>query len=246
MKRLILHIIYFAAFFSASSTFCLAQDNKSAEDSILLKNELPELNVFLESAIKSSPLLKVSDNQISQVLEQIKIEKKSWSDYLSLDANAKYGLYNQLTVNDVASNTVTDVGLQSKKEQFNYFFGVTFKMPFSDIINKKNKLKMLNENIDEKQQQREEFKNQLRQLVVEQYYNLAYLNKSIKINQDMLQSLSINLMKSERDIQSGIITLEDYNAMVFQKGKAEDSFYKAKSEYFSQYKKLMIICGMNK
>lgn len=245
MTKLNQHIIFIVALSFASSALCLAQNNKIAEDSILLNNGLPELNVFLESAVKNSPLLKVSDNQISQVLEQIKIEKKSWSDYLSLDANAKYGLYNQLTVNDVTSNTVTEVGLQSKKEQFNYFFGVTFKLPFSDIVNKKNKLKMLSENIDEKQQQREEFKNQLKLLIVEQYYNLIYLNKSMKINQDMLQSLSINLMKSERDIQSGIITLEDYNAMVFQKGKAEDSFFKAKSEYFAQYKKLMIICGLN-
>ena len=244
MKRLIQYIILIIALFSAPLTSCLAQDNKVAEDSILLNSDLPELSVFLESALKNSPLLKVSDKQISQVFEQIKIEKNSWSDYLSLDANAKYGLYNQITLSDITAATANDAGTQSKNQQLNYFFGVTFKMPLSDIANKKNKLKILNENIDEKQQQKEELKNQLKQLVVEQYYNLIYLNKSMKINQDMLQSFSINLMKSERDIQTGIITLENYNGVVFQKGKAEDSFYKAKSEYFSQYKKLMIICGL--
>lgn len=244
MKRLIQNIIFIVALFYAPSVLCQAQDTKIVADSIVPNGELPELRVFLDSAIISSPLLKVSDKQISQVFEQIKIEKKSWSDYLSLDANAKYGLYNQISLSDITAATASDAGIQSKNQQLNYFFGVTFKLPFSDIATKKNKLKILNDNIDEKQQQKEELKNQLKQLIVEQYYNLIYLNKSMKINQNMLQSMSINLMKAERDIQTGIITLENYNAMVYQQGKAEDSFYKAKSEYYAQYKKLMIICGL--
>lgn len=226
------------------SVFCLAQNNQIETDSIAPDKELPELSIFLESAMNNSPLLKMSDKQISQVLEQIKIEKKSWSDNISLDANAKYGLYNTLTVNDLSTNTINDTGIQSKGEQLNYYFGITFKMPISNIITKKNKLKILTENIGEKQLQKEELKSQLQQLIVTEYYNLAFLSKSLKINQDILQALTISLMKAERDIQSGLVSLENYNGMVASKGKAEESFYKVKSEYFTQYKKLMIICGL--
>lgn len=230
-------------FFFASSASGQVQVILSTTDSIALNTELPELNVLLDSAMIHSPLLKVSDKQISQVIEQIKIEKRSWSDYFSLDANAKYGLYNQLTLSDVTTNPNNTLSIPSKNQQFNYFFGLTFKMPLSDLANKGNKLKILNENISEKQQQREQFQQQLQQLIIEEYYNLEFLTKSVKINQDILQSLSISLMKSDKDIQSGFITMESYNTMLVQKGKAEENYFKVKSEYYAQYKKLVLITG---
>lgn len=243
MKTLILNTALILTFFIASSVSSLAQDNLDTSDSTVLANELPELNALLDSALLHSPLLKVSDKQISQVIEQIKIEKRSWSDYFSLDANAKYGLYNQLTLSDVTTNPNNTLTVPSKNQQFNYFFGLTFKMPLSDLANKGNKLKILNENIGEKQQQREQFQQQLQQLIIEEYYNLVFLTKSLKINQDVLQSLSISLMKADKDIQSGVITMENYNSMLVQKGKAEENYFKVKSEYYALYKKLMLITG---
>jgi outer membrane protein TolC len=221
----------------------LVMAQNATPDSVLIESELPELHVLLDSALINSPLLKVSDKQISQVLEQIKIEKKSWSEYFSLDANAKYGLYNQLTISDITSGEQAETGVQSKDQQLNYYVGITFKMPLSDIAKKGNKLKILNDNISEKKQEREELKQQLQQLIIKEYYNLVFLSKSLKINQEILQSLTASLMKSERDFQSGTISIENYNAMLIQKSKAEENYFKVKSEYYAQYKNLELITG---
>lgn len=240
MNKLYRHIVYILLSLNLP---LLVMAQNATPDSVLIDRELPELHVLLDSALINSPLLKVSDKQISQVLEQIKIEKKSWSEYFSLDANAKYGLYNQLTLSDVTSGEQTETGIQSKDQQFNYYVGVTFKMPLSDIAKKGNKLKILNDNISEKQQEREELKQQLQQLIIKEYFNLVFLSKSIKINQEILQSLTASLMKSERDIQSGTISIESYNTMLIQKSKAEENYFKVKSEYYAQYKNLELITG---
>lgn len=225
-----------------------AQDSTATvadPDSVDMSKDLPDLSVFLNSAMENSPLLKMSDKQISQVLEQIKIQKKSWADYFIIDANSKYGLYNQVTITDQTGTTTEDpYGIKSNKEQFNYYFGLTLRLPISKITSRQNELKVLTENLEEKKLQREDLKNQIQQLIVDQYYNLNYLYKSMKINQDMLQAFTVSLLKKERDLSAGTTDLEDYNAVLVQKGKVEDSFVKSQNEFYAQYKKLILISGL--
>jgi len=216
-----------------------------SEDSLLLKDGIPSLDVYINSAMANSPLLKVSDKQISQIFEQIKKEKKSWTDFVFFDANAKYGLYNQVTITDMGTDGSNDFGLSSNREQVNYYVGVSIRMPLSKITNKRNELKIINENLEQKKMEREETLNQLKQLVVEEYYNLSYLSGSLKINQEILQALNITLLKTEKDLKSGIINLETYNSVVVQKGKAEEVYCKIRNEFFAQYKKLQILTGYN-
>jgi outer membrane protein TolC len=208
--------------------------------------EMPNLNVYIESALKNSPLLQLSDKQIIQIFEQIKKEKKSWTDFIFVDANAKYGLYNQVLINDAEATGGEVSGIKSNKEQFNYFLGISVRIPISKITSKGNDLKILNESLEAKKLEREQVESEIKRLVTEEYFNLNYLYKSMKINQDMLQAFAVNLLKSEKDLQSGLISLEEYNSMVVQKGKVEDSFYKIQNEFFSQYKKLEILTGINK
>ena len=81
--------------------------------------------------------------------------------------------------------------------------------------------------------------------VIEEYYKLYYLHKSLKINQGMLQAFNVTLLKSERDLKSGVLSMEDYNSVLVQKGKIEDTYFKTQSEYYAQYKKLQILTGIN-
>ena len=225
----------------------IAKEVVSISDSTIanIDNKILELDVYIKSAIKNSPLLKLSESQIRQVLEQIKIQKKSWTEFVLFDANAKYGLYNQVSVTDLASTGVEGIGIITNKEQLNYYAGITLRLPLSKFINKKSELKILNENLEQKKSEKNEVENQIREFVIQNYYDLAYLNKSMQINQDMLQALNVNLMKAEKEIQSGRISIEEYNAIIVQKGKIEESFYKLQNEYFVSYKKLELLTGIN-
>jgi len=247
MFKLSIKIILTVVIFSFTTLSVKSQINTDVPtpDSLLIREELPPLNIFIESALQKSPLLQVSDRQIAQLFEKIKMEKKSWTDFIFFDANAKYGLYNQLTVTDIGTDGSDNVGVSSNKEQLNYFVGISLRMPISKIANKHNELKILNESLEEKKNQKEEIRNQLTQLVIEEYYKLFYLHKSLKINQGMLQAFSVTQLKSERDLKSGIMSMEDYNSVLVQKGKTEDTYFKTQSEYYAQYKKLQILTGIN-
>src|SRR5665647_3441191 len=103
MYRLILTLSFLATIlFSAQSQEKNNSTQKIDSGAVKLteKIDLPELDVFIESALKNSPLLQVSDKEKDKILEQIKIQKKSWAEFIQIDGNTRYGLYNQLTVND--------------------------------------------------------------------------------------------------------------------------------------------------
>jgi len=214
-------------------------------DTITIDRNIPDMNVFIESALQNSPILKVSDRQIEQLFEKIKKEKKSWADFIFIDANARYGLFNQVTISDVATSGTVDLGIKSAKEQFNYFAGLTFRIPISNFINKKSDLKILNEDLEQGKFKREQLKQELKQLVIDEYYRLINLNQSLQLNQNIVQSSKLILTKAQKDISNGLISLFDYNTYLISKEKAEENYYKIQSEYLAQYYKIQIITGLN-
>ena len=240
------HFFYIIISLSTFCTFNLyAQPAKSATnnaDTLKVFRKLPPLNDFIESALKNSPLLKVSDLQIEEMFEKIKKEKKSWSDFIFFDANAKYGLFNQLSIEQITGGA--DVSIKNAREQFNYYAGITFRLPISNFISKKNELNILDKNLNESKLRREQVKNELTQLVIDEYYKLINLSQSLQINQDALQSLEINYLKALKDVNSGAISLSEFNAALTAKQKTQDTYSKVENEYFAQFFKIQVLTGL--
>jgi len=236
---------YIILIISCFTTVLQAQSssgNGAVNDTISVDPKIPELKVFIESALKNSPLLKASDMQIERVFEQIKKEKKSWTDFIFIDANARYGLFNQVTVSD---QTGVDLGIKSAREQFNYFAGLTFRLPLSNFTSKKNDIKILTSDLEGSKFKKEQLKNELTQLVIDEYFKLINMNQSIQINQNILQSLRLNMVKAQKDINTGIIGLSDYNSVLTTKEKAEESYYKSQNDYYAQFYKIQVLTGLN-
>ena len=243
MKKHFLYIIISLSAFCSTSIFAQKQKMLSnAADTLKVYKKIPGLNDFIESALKNSPLLKVSDLQIEEMFEKIKKEKKSWSDFVFFDANAKYGLFNQLSIEQISGGA--DVSIKNAREQFNYYAGITFRLPISNFINKKNELNILDKNLNESKLRREQVKNELTQLVIDEYYKLINLSQSMQINQEALQSLEINYLKSLKDVNTGTISLSDFNASVTAKQKVQDTYSKVENEYFAQFFKIQILTGL--
>ncbi len=243
-------LIYFFTFHLLFISTVFSQENlnkptkTNSNDS--LKTEqilLPSLNDLIESAIKNSPLLKVNDREIDKLLEEIKIQKKSWLQYIMFDANTKYGLYNQLSISDQITGESPEISVQSNKEQFNYFAGLTFKIPVTAFTNKKNELKILNYSIQEYELKKEQLKKEISSLVVEEYYKLQNYKEQLEISQNVLQILKFNYLKSERELQNGVINITDFSMISGSYYKSEENYSKSKSEYQAQLHKLQILTG---
>ena len=137
---------------SINLVFGQGPNNSSINDSIKVDSiyssiELPLLQTFIESGLQNSPILKINDNEIEQVIQRIKIEKSAWLDNIFIEGITKYGLFNQLIISGEAGSNTNEVGVQSANQQFNYFGGLSMKIPISDFLNSKKSIKILNKGL---------------------------------------------------------------------------------------------------
>lgn len=204
---------------------------------------IPELSVCIDSALNNSPLLKATQPQIDAILEDIKINRKTWLDYFLIDGHVRYGLYNQLTLTQQTANP--DIAIQSDKTQLNYFAGITLRLPFSYFTNNKNERRKLESNIQVLQFKHEELKQEIIKVVVKEYFTLKRLQESITVHLNNLQTAQLDLLKSKNDIKSGMISTTEYAASSGGYTKAFDAFLSVKNEYYTQYHILNILIGTN-
>ncbi|MFM2291735.1 MAG: hypothetical protein RIS29_1548 [Bacteroidota bacterium] len=212
-------------------------------DTIRIDQDIPELDKFIQSAVDNSALLKASDQDINQIYERIKKNKLSLLDFITIDANTRYGLYNTVVVSSGA-DAGTDAGTKAAKQQLNYYAGLTLRVPISAFITNKNDIKILKYNAEQTKYKKEELKNALIISVVDEYYKLVKMNKSVKISQDALQTTNVNFIKAGKDIASGLITLADYNSVLASKAKVEEEYNTALNEYRAQYMRIQILTGL--
>lgn len=245
MKHLIFFLIAHLFVLNVFSQSSLKSDSLLA-DFDYTKTEkfiIPELSVCIDSALNNSPLLKASDHQIAVILEDIKINKKTWLDFFIIDANARYGLYNQLTLTQQTANP--DLSIQSAKEQLNYFAGVTLRIPFSYFTNNGNQRKKLEYNLKEIEVKKDELRNDIRKVVIKEYFALKRLQDLIGVHLNNIQTAQIDLFKSKNDVKSGMIGMTEFASSSSAYTKAMEGFITTKSEYYMQYHILSILIGTN-
>jgi outer membrane protein TolC len=238
---IIILISYISLTYSQNNTQLSVQTIN--EDS--LKTILPNLKVFIDSALNNSPLIKVNDIEIDNLLQEIKINKKSWLQFFTFDANTKYGLYNQLSISDQITSESPEIAVQSNKEQFNYFAGITIKIPLTTFTNKKNELKIINNNIEEFRLKKEQLKKEITTFVIDEYFKLVNFKETLTLSQNVLQIMKFNYLKSEREVQNGVLSIADFSVISANYYKAEEAYSKSKNEFKAQLYKLNILTGIN-
>lgn len=206
---------------------------------------IPELDECIQSALKNSPLLKVNDQQIESLLEEIKIKKKSWLDYLQIDANTRYGLFNQLTLTESTGSTSPDIAIQQAKTQLNYFAGLSIKLPLSYFVNNKSEQKILKNSIKETELKKQDLKNEISKLVVIEYFKLKNFTDLLDAQQNNLQTTQIDYLKAKKDVQNGMLGITEFASISTSYTKAIEAFMKTKNEYYTQIYILKILTGTN-
>lgn len=215
------------------------------KDTISIDKRIPNLDAFIQSAQQNSPLLKISDIELEGIFEKIKLEKKSWSDFIFIEGMSRYGQYSQLILNESTTNSSDVTGIKSANQQLTYYGGVTLKLPISYFLDKKNRLKVFDNNLNEAKYRKEQIAIELKRLVIEEYYKLLNSFQIMQVNMGVVQSLKISYLKAQKDIANGLIDLNDFSNIVISKGKAEEGYYNAKSLYFSQYDRIQALTGLN-
>jgi outer membrane protein TolC len=218
-------------------------NEREDSDYVKVMNPIPPLDTLIQSTLKNSPLLKLSDSDLQEILEKIKIEKKAWTDYVFIEGLTRYGQYNQLIVNDPVSASATEYGVKTANQQLTYYGGITVKLPISSLISRSSQLRVLKNNLVKTQYQKEQVQIDLKRLVIEEYYKLLNYGQLMRINQEVFQALNISYLKAMKDAANGLIEMSDLSNIMISKGKAEEAYYNAKSDYFIQHDKLEVLTG---
>ncbi|MDD3432112.1 MAG: TolC family protein, partial [Bacteroidales bacterium] len=206
--------------------------------------KLPDLQSCIDSALANSPLLKTSDQQVAQLLEDIKIQKRSWGEYVLVDANTRYGLFNQLSVADPGgTGTGSGLDLYAAEERFNYYAGVTLRLPLSYFWSNNNKVKKLKYSINEAELKREELKKEIIRMVVTEYYKLKSTYEVLGVHQDNVQTAQLDLMKAKNDIRNNTIEIGEYSTINYSYTRSYVEYIDARNNFFTQYYLLKLLTG---
>lgn len=204
--------------------------------------QIPELDILIDSALEHSVLLRLNKVEYEKAKQELKLSRKTWSDYIYMEASGKYGRFDLTTITQ--STTDTDLsGMVLQNEQFTYFAGVSVKYPLSGLVKQKNEKKIVKLDIEKNYLEAEQIRQDIIQLITDEYYQLKYFKQRISSSLEVLQTLEINFLKATRDIESGRIKLEEYSRIVESKGKAKNEYDKAVTDFYSRYYKLQYIVG---
>lgn len=243
-KIILLAIVFFATTISAQQT--LKNPGLVSVDSIIVSESfpLPNLDSCIQLAVANSPLLLVNNEEIVKLVEDLKIQKSSWLNYIQLDANTRYGLINQL---QLSQNTEggSEVGVETAKEQFNYYAGITIKIPLSYFILNKREQNKIKSGIREIEYRRTETIREISKIVVAEYFNFRKTYELMQVQQDNLQTVRLAFMKANRDLNNNIISIGDFAAASSSYNRAKESYIATKNEYYAQYYLLKLLMGVD-
>lgn len=210
----------------------------------LAKLGIPPLEVMIDTAIVHSPLLKAQLRKIDGLEEEIRMERKKWLDYLYVEGSANYGVYDNLIVNEVSDGINLNPGILSRNEQVRYYGGVSLKLPLSALTSRSNSVKTKRLKQEEVNFEMMQHRENIRILVVEEYFQLIYLLESMNTYNRISQTLEISLLKAEKDLVNGRIEFDEYGILASTAGKSKNEYIKAKNNFYAQYNKLEEITGL--
>lgn len=232
--------IFFAVLFYFINT---AQAQGTADTDTGLP-PVPPLQTLIDSAILRSPLLKSKTTEVRIAEKEIKTTKRSWTDYVFIEGSVNYGQYDQIVLSGTSLDEQYNSGLLTKGEQLRYYGGVGVKLPLSSIINRRNRIQINQLQVQKAEFETVEAEDQIRQIIIDEFYLLKYAEESLQTFTDIYQTLQISYTNAQNEVKSGKMNLNDFALLVSTVGKAKDSFIKAKNNYYAQYKRLEELTGI--
>jgi outer membrane protein TolC len=245
MKNIILYIILLC---SSASLFGQSQIEGyplGSGNEYTVEKLVPPLAVLIDSALQNSPLLDASRSEVAQIKQDIRMDKKSWTDFLYLEGNGRFGRFDQYTELNQGNINESINGVISETQQVTYFAGISLRLPLSTLTSNHNKTKINNLKIEQTTFNARQIENEIEQLVIEEFYKLKSYEESMYTFQDVTQTLEISYLKAQKDLENGKIEIDEFALLVATRGKAKENYLKARNNFQMQYQKIQVITGFN-
>lgn len=208
-----------------------------------IENHLPPLQTLIDSAISNSPLLKYKNS--AEVISALntKSVRKEWSKYIGVISDVKYGLFDNLVLGQDDDGNV-NTGLVSTTQQTRYSAGIYLKLPLQELIDRKNNIKMAEEEERMAEYEYQQEKKELRKLVIQQYNDLLLYQKLLKVKNDFVQDVLLQKQMAEEQFKDNEIEISELTRLSSMHSKALSEYESAKADFNNAYMMLQEIVGM--
>ncbi len=239
-------LIFFA--FLPFLNLCLSNDVYPQESNLFdpLKDEIsssiPSLEVLIDSAISNNPQIQVRDQQL--IFNEFKLRSKrvEWTKNLGVQANTGYG--NMYNYSSTSTGSIDPAPIATFRNQTHYSASLYISMPFNTIVDRKNQLRMANAEIRQAGSLIEEYKREIRQVVIS-HLNALILNQRIFVlKANKLESIRASMQMAETQFLNGIIPLSEYTQLNASVSETEIDYEKARMDLLNAYMLLEEIVGI--
>lgn len=210
--------------------------NKGLEANDISKR-LPSLDSLIFKAKENSPRLKFFDADFAYWDGAVVLEKRAWLNNINIEAAYGYGIYDNLSNEQLAGGATASQALIST-EQSRYTVGASIKLPLASIFNRGRKIKNAEAEADKSKYSKEFAIWELEQLIVTQYNDLIKAHRLLFISNSIVESYKVQSIRAEKDFANAIINISDYTRLQQMLNQAISSFESQRSEFLIALKSL--------
>jgi outer membrane protein TolC len=178
---------------------------------------------LIDSAIIHSPIIKRIGSSIGLAEENEKIAKKAIFSGLNFNSTYVYGTTGNFSNSQSNTSTAASFNFNTVQTSF-YNFGVNFQMPLTNIINRKNLLKVNEYQVKIAQADKENAELYIRQETTRNYMLFKLAQKKVMLGNQNKTSAYINYKLAEKEFSKGDLTIDEYS-------KIQDIYNKASLEF---------------
>jgi len=204
---------------------------------------LPPMSALLDSAFAHDPALKFTKLQYLIDKGNLRSVQSQWTQDLGFQANAGFGTFDYLYNNNLGGGTQQTTTLKQNETQ--YGVGGFFRLPLSDLVNRRNQVKIAKDVVQQAETLSAGRKNEIRELIIKQYNDMVVKQRLLKIKSKYLETTRINMEMAEKGFVKGSISLDDYSKVSEIGARTESDFETARMDFINSYMIMEVMTGMN-
>lgn len=237
LKILVLNLIFLLI-----GSICYAQDTISVNrPSDSFKLLIPELNVLIDSALARNGMLGYRQKEIDVKKANLKTKKRNWTRNFGLQADTRYGTFDNFSNNISGPNTST---LASTTIQTNYGVGFYLKIPVFDVFNRKSDIKQAKAEISQAENMVKFQKDEIKETVIRYYEDLILKENLFQIQALNYSDAKVNKEMAKKEFTNGQLEIYEYIRISDITARVAAQFENAKSNLFLAKKLLENFTGV--
>jgi len=207
-----------------------------------ISDNLPILQVLIDSAVTNNPYVKFRDQQIIVNECKHRAKKVEWTRNLGVQVNVGYGNFYNYTTN--STGTIDPQPFATSRNETKYNGALYLNMPLYTVVDRKNQLKLAQAEIEQANNMAEEQRLETRQLVIRQYNDLILSQRIMRIKAKYMETARINMQMVEKEFSNGVVSVTELTRITEIVSRSEADYESARTDFLTAYLILEELTGM--